>query len=371
LKELKVFVIGTRGFPNVQGGVEKHCQELYPRLIRYGCNITVFTRSPYIKREKRLKKWRNIKFIHLWTIRKKNFEAIVHTFLGVIIARSKAPDILHFHTIGPSILIPLAKILGMKVVMTNHGPDYKRQKWSKFAKKALRTGERLSVKYADKIIVISDEIKKLLENKYHRNDLELIPNGVNIPEIIPPAGTILKYDLNAKKYVLCVCRFVPEKGLDDLILAYEKIDNPDFKLVIVGDADHESEYCRKFKARAENTAGVVLTGILSGNSLAELFSNAGLFVLPSYFEGLPIALLEAMSYGLPVLASDIPQNKEILLPEYRYFKTGNIEDLAVKINKMIKIGIDGQEKNKLNKILKNHYNWDEISQRTFKLYTSI
>jgi glycosyltransferase involved in cell wall biosynthesis len=371
LRRLKILVLGTRGFPDVQGGVEKHCEELYPRLVKLGCNVTVFTRTPYIPKERRISEWQGVKFIHLWCPKQKSLEAIIHTFLGIILARLKSPDILHIHAIGPSILVPLGKILGLKVVITNHGPDYKRQKWGRFAKIVLRTGEFVGTKFANRVIVISKVIKEFLEKKYSRKGLEFIPNGVNLPEILPPGDTLKKYGLEVEKYIFTACRFVPEKGLHDLIAAYQKIKNPEFKLVIAGDADHETEYSRNIKKLAEGNGRIVLTGFLSGKPLQELYSNAGLFVLPSYYEGLPISLLEALSYGLPVLVSDIPQNREVPLLEFRYFKPGDIEALTKKIVELFKIGITEEEKIKQKEILKEDYSWDKIAEYTLQAYKSV
>lgn len=365
---MKVFFLGTRGFPDVMGGVEKHCEELCPRLAELGCEVTVFTRNPYIPKKKQLSSWKEVKFIHLWCPRKKSFEAIIHTFLGVVSARLKSPDILHIHAVGPSILVPFAKFLGLKVVTTNHGPDYERQKWGRLAKRVLKLGEYMGSRFSNKIIVISNVIKRMIEQKYGRKDLELILNGVNIPESIPDKGILKRYYLEPHKYIFTACRFVPEKGLHNLISAYNKIKKPDYKLVIAGDADHETEYSRKIKKSAYGNENIILTGFLSGYPLQELYSNAGLFVLPSYYEGLPIALLEAMSYGLPVLVSDIPQNREIPLPDFRFFPPENVELLSNKMQELLKNGISKEENEKQNKILNEEYNWDKIAQQTLRVY---
>jgi glycosyltransferase involved in cell wall biosynthesis len=363
--------VGTRGFPDVQGGVEKHCEELYPRLAKLGSDVAVITRTPYIPKEKRLPEWKGVKFIHLWAPKQKGLETIFHTFLGVIVARIRSPDILHIHAIGPSILVPFARILGLRIMVTDHGPDYERQKWGKFAKVVLRAGEFLAIRFANKVVVISKMIKSMMENKYGRKDLEFIPNGVNLPEVIAARETLKKYNLEPKKYIFTACRFVPEKGLHDLIDAYKRIENSEFKLVIAGDADHETEYSRNLNRSARKSPEIILTGFISGKPLQELYSNAGLFVLPSYYEGLPIALLEALSYGLSVLVSDIPQNREISLPEFRFFKPGDIETLTKKMVELFKIGIDEKEKIKQKEILKENYNWDKIAERTYQVYKSV
>lgn len=367
---MKIVVVGTRGFPGVQGGVEKHCEELYPRLVRLGCDVSVFTRSPYISEEKRLKEWKGVKFIHLWCPRKKSFETLIHTFISVIKAKGLRPDILHIHSIGPSLLVPLAKRLGMKVIMTHHGPDYERAKWGKIARAVLRYGEKHGILYSDRIIAISKGIKEFIKSKYGRDSV-FIPNGVTLPHLVPPGAELKKWGLKPKEYFFTACRFVPEKGLLELIDAYKKIKDSSFKLVIAGDADHETDYSRRVKKVAAETKGVVLTGFITGTRLAELYSNAGLFVLPSYYEGLPIALLEALSYGLPVIVSDISANRELLLSEFRYFKPGNIDELSFKLVEGIKKGLSGDEKEKYLKLLKTQFDWDTIAERIKGIYEKV
>lgn len=368
---MEINVVGIRGFPNIQGGAEKHCEELYPRLVKLGCNVTVFSRTPYFTREKSLKKWKGVKFIYLWCPRIKGLEAVTHTLLACLICIFKRPDIVHVHNIGPGILIPLLKMAKLKVVLTYHSVNYEHQKWGKFAKIVLKMSEFVSTKFADKIIVISKVINNLLKSKYGIEDLELIFNGVNFPEKVSTAEILEKYHLSSGKYVFVAARFVPEKGLHDLITAYQEIKNPEFKLVIAGDADHATIYSRKIKALARKSKKIILTGFISGNPLTELFSNAGLFVLPSYYEGLPIALLEALSYGLPVLISDIPANKEMPLPEFRFFPVGNIDKLSKKMTELFKYGIPEQERQRQQEALVRDYNWDKIAKQTFKVYGKV
>jgi glycosyltransferase involved in cell wall biosynthesis len=188
---------------------------------------------------------------------------------------------------------------------------------------------------------------------------------------MPVGDSLARYNVKPKRYVFTACRFVPEKGLHDLIAAYHKIDNPDLKLVIAGDADHENGYSRNLKKSTEGNSGIVLTGFLSGKPLQEIYSNAALFVLPSYYEGLPIALLEALSYGLPVLVSDIPQNREIPLPDFRYFRVGDIDDLYRKMQELINTGITEEEEKCYRELLDKEYNWDKIAQRTLNVYKSV
>lgn len=367
---LKIAVLGTRGFPGVQGGVEKHCEELYPRLVELGCNVKVFTRTPYIKEENRVANWKGVDFIHLGSPRIKALEAIIHTFRGVLMARVLSPDILHIHSIGPSLMVPLAKLFRMKVVVTHHGPDYERDKWGSIAKFFLRLGERLGVRYADRVIAISIGIKEHVRLKFAR-DVEFIPNGVGAAFKVSAGAELEKWGLTSGKYIFTACRFVPEKGLHDLIEAYLKIKEPPFKLVIAGGADHESDYSRRLKRAAKENDAIVLTGFVYNESLAELYTNTALFVLPSYYEGLPIALLEALSYGLPLLVSDIPQHKDVELRSARYFKKGNVDELTTALVDSFSAGISDDEKQEYLSLVKEKYDWGMIAKETLKLYGEI
>jgi len=361
---MKIVVLGTRGIPNIQGGVETHCQELYPRLVKLGCDVTVITRKPYIQKSS-LKEYQGVKLKHIFTPKTKSLEAIIHTFLGVLYARLKGPDILHIHAIGPSLMTPFARLLGLKVVVTNHGPDYDRQKWGKFAKKMLMLGEKLGTKYANKVIVISNVINNILKTKYQKEDCIPIYNGVNIPTKSISTKYIESLGLEKGKYIIAVGRFVEEKGFHDLIDAYKNIDT-DIKLVLVGDADHESLYSIDLKKRAKEN-DIVLTGFIRNERLNQIFSHAKLFVMPSYHEGLPIALLEAMSYNLDVLVSDIPANLEVKLEEDDYFIVGDVKNLKIKLIKKMK----KNTKRNFIEIIKNKYNWDNIAKQTFRVYKNI
>jgi len=361
---MKIIVLGTRGIPDIQGGVETHCEELYPRLADLGHDITLITRTPYVK-NKKIKSFKGVKLKHLYAPKSKIFEAIIHTFLGVIYAGFKRPDYLHIHTVGPMLLTPVAKLLGLKVIVTNHGADYNRKKWGKTAKNIIKLGEKLGSKYADKIIVISNIIKDHLQEKYNRNDAALIYNGVSIPVKTLKTDYIDSLGLKKQKYIIAVGRFVEEKGFLDLLDAYSQL-NTDIKLVLVGDADHESNYSISLRKKAKEN-GVILTGFIKGEELKQVFTFTKLFILPSYHEGLPISLLEAMSYDLDVLVSNIPAILEINLKKDDYFKVGDIADLT----RSLKSKLSGNSKRDFSLTIKEKYNWESIAKQTALFITNI
>ncbi len=365
---LKIAVTGTRGFPGIQGGIENHCENLYPNLVNKGCDITVFTRKPYTGSER--SNYMGIKLLPLSCPKNKFLESIVHTFKSVLKARELNPIILHIHAIGPSLFAPFARALGMKVVVTSHGPDYKRKKWTLPAKLFLKFCEWMGMKYANEIIAIADNIADDIKHKYGRNST-IIPNGVIIPSLVETDRILKKYKLQKKIYILTVGRFVPEKGFDDLIDAINRLHLKNWKLVIAGDADHEDDYSRSIKLKAQRNKNIVLTGFVTGQSLHELYSNAGLFVLPSYHEGLPIVLLEAMSYGLSCVASDIPANRNVELEESRYFKTGNVKSLASKLDMYMNSAWSEGEKQRQIDMIAERYNWKIIAEHTLDVYKKI
>ncbi|MCX7927608.1 MAG: glycosyltransferase family 4 protein [Candidatus Omnitrophica bacterium] len=365
---MRIIVLGTRGFPNVQGGVEKHCQELYPRLVKLGCEIVVLARAPYVGDKEY--NWQGVQVVPIKCSKNKFLEAVLHTYKGLRRARKFKPDIVHIHAIGPSLFVPMAHKLGAKIVMTHHGPDYKRAKWNWFARAVLRIGEARGCKYADAVICISEQIVKEVREKFNRY-LFVIPNGVTLPEIVKTDETLKRFGLEKKQYLLAVGRFVPEKGFHDLIEAFLKVKPAGWKLVIVGAADHEDSYSIQLKKMAQDNSQVVLTGFLSGQPLEELYSHAGLFVLPSYYEGLPIVLLEALSYGLSCLVSDIPANREVGLAQERYFPVGDKDALAQKIKEFIAQPMSQQQQFVQRSEIAQKYDWDKIAVQTLEVYKSV
>jgi len=360
---MRIVVTGTRGIPNIQGGVETHCEELYPRLANLGCEVILIRRSRYVSQNNKIKSYNGVVIKDIYAPRQKELEAIFHTFLSVFYAKKVKADILHIHAIGPAIMTPLARLLGLKVVVTHHGQDYNRHKWGKIAKMILKTGERLSTKYANELIIISEDINDIIKRKYKRFNANLIHNGVNIPVKSNATTYIQSLGLTPQKYVFTLGRFVKEKGFHGLIEAFKKLNTESYKLVIAGDADQPDRYFENLKRMAKEN-DVVLTGFIKGEKLNELFSNAKLFVLPSFHEGLPISLLEAMSYDIDVLISDIQANLEVNLPDDYYFECGNWDDLR---NKM-------EEKLIRNEHIKydlSKYNWDHIAEQTIAVYQRI
>lgn len=364
---LNIVVTGTRGIPNVMGGVETHCEELFPRIAARGFDVTVIRRKDYVSDE--LSEWKGVRLIDIDSPKKKAFEAIVHTFRAIRQAKRMKADVIHFHSIGPALLVPYAKLLGMKVVFTHHGPDYDRDKWGFAAKNMLKLGEWMGCKCADHVIVISGVIRNLIAERCGRTiNVHLVYNGVPEPQFCDYPEYFDELGIEKGKYVLGMCRFVPEKHLHDLVEAFTQLKNEGktsgMKLVLAGDTDFEDNYSRTLKQKAKEN-GVVLTGFIRGRKLHALLSNALCYSLPSSHEGLPIALLEAMSYRLPVITSAIPANLEVGLDATCYHQVGDVKALASKLDNLI-----NQPLQRIDYDM-SKYNWDRIAGQVAEIYDAL
>jgi glycosyltransferase involved in cell wall biosynthesis len=362
---MKVMVLGLRGLSQVQGGVETHALELYRRLAALGCDVEVLARTPFVPAgENRVG---DVRVRRLWCPQRPGLEAMIHSLIGVVYAAMARPDILHIHAVGPSITTPLARLAGLRTVVTHHGADYDRDKWGRFARWVLRTGERFGMRYSDARIAISSTIVQRIRTKYGR-EADLIPNGVEVRPVRTETDYLVDLDVEPRRYVLNVARMVPEKRHLDLIRAFARAQLPRWKLVLAGKLT-DDRYSAEVRAAAAATPGVILAGYVGGASLEQLYSHAGVFVLPSSHEGLPIALLEALSYGLPALASDIAGNREVGLEPARYFAVGDIEAIAMRLTQLAGEPLNATAAAMRRRSTKERYDWDRIAQQTLSVYT--
>jgi glycosyltransferase involved in cell wall biosynthesis len=361
-----VLVMGLRGIPDVPGGVEVHAAELYPRLAALGACVTVLGRSPY-RPVGSPATWKGVAVRWLWSPRVQGWEALVHTFLGVIYAGIRRPDVVHIHAVGPWLFLPLAKLFRLNVVITHHGQDYLREKWSPPARWVLRLGERLGMAFADEKIVISHRISDMVRTKFH-SEATVIPNGVGDLVALTGKGLVEKHALTPYRYIIQVSRLVPEKRQLDLIAAFKAANLPGWKLLLVGGAQGSQAYANLVARQCAGNSAIVRTGFLPPPDVHELLAHAGMFVLPSSHEGLPISLLESMKLGTPVLASDIPANLEIGLDASCYFPVGDVQTLASRLRELAEVTSVGRSV--IAQRLRNscaRYNWDSIAESTFKV----
>lgn len=365
---MKIYLIGQKGIPAIYGGVERHVEELATRLAKEGNEVFVYVRSYYTPKD--LKEYKGVKLIHLPSIRTKHLDAITHTFLASLDVLRRDADIVHYHAIGPSSLLWIPKLLKRKakVISTFHSDDRNHQKWGFIARKVLGLGAYISVKWADKTIAISKFQSKTHASEFN-GELEYIPNGVSEVEPVEAKLITQKWGLQGNDYIVSVSRLIKHKGLHHLIRAYAALKETDKKLVIVGEASYTNDYLKYLKTLAGDNPNIIFTGNQTHRTLAELYSNAYLFVQPSEAEGLSIALLEAMSYGKAVLASDIEPNKEAIGDIGLTFANKSITDLNQKLTYLLNHPeLVAQMGAKLKARVDAEYNWDNIVKKTSTLY---
>jgi glycosyltransferase involved in cell wall biosynthesis len=364
--KIDVMMFGLRSVGAGQGGVEAHVDNLVQELDRLGLSVLVVTRSSYTKQ--RSTRGRATRFVPLWAPRSQNWEAVVHSLLATCYAIVHRPRIVHVHAIGPSLVVPILRLAGLKVVTTHHGEDYNREKWGRAAAAALRLGEFCQGRFANARICVSRSLARRLEGRFSR-PFAYLPNGVKKVQKVLQIDELVRHGLEPGRYILTVSRLVPEKRHFDLIAAFEGLQRPNLHLVIVGAADHESDYSDALEQRAREVPNVIMTGFLTGAPLQQMLAHAGVFVLPSSHEGLPIALLEAMAHGRNVVVSDIAPNLDVGLPEECYHKAGDIEDLRAKLERAISSPAMTAGRDWSSILVA--FDWTDIARRTLDIYMSV
>lgn len=369
-RKLNIVFLGHKRVPSREGGIEVVVEELATRMAALENNITVLNRSghhiagaEYDAAD--LKEYNGFKIKKVPTINRKGLAAATSSFFGCVQAAFGHYDIVHIHAEGPAFFCFIPKMMKKKVIVTVHGLDWQRSKWSGFASWYIRHGEIQAVKHADHIIVLSRNVQKYFWEKYHRKTV-FIPNGVNRPEIIGVKEIKGSWSLDKGSFILYVGRIVPEKGLDILLKAWKDIKT-DKKLVIAGSSSDTDEFFQKVKSLADDR--VVFTGFTTGRPLRELYSNAYLYCLPSNLEGMPLTVLEAMSYGNCVLTSDIKECTEVVEDKGVTFRRGDIEDLRNKLQTLLDSPetVEGYKKDAMDFICCK-YSWDDVVEKTIGIY---
>jgi glycosyltransferase involved in cell wall biosynthesis len=369
MRRRDIYMFGFRGFPHVQGGIETHAENLAPRLAGLGARVTVCMRSPYVD-PKINRDWNGVRILRLWTTPNTYFETLLHSVICALVAGFRRPRLVHVHGIGPAIVTPLLRAFGLRVVVTHHGEDYNREKWGWAARTVLRAGEALGMRYANKRIAVSRSIGELIAAKYGK-PCEVIPNGVVFSDVPQQSDRIAELGLESGRYVLTVGRLVPEKRQLDLLRAFSSANLPGWKLAIVGKIDHKNEYAERLAAEAARCDNVVMAGFQTGEALRQLYAHAGLFVLPSSHEGLPIVLLEALSYGLQVLVSDIPSNLEVVGDPTHIFHVGDCEDMQSKLSALTALKWNTDQRDTLRRESTSRYDWADIARKTLEAYDEV
>ncbi len=375
-KKLKIAMIGHKRIPSREGGVEIVVEEISTRLVNLGHEVTAYNRKGHHVSGKEfddnsnlneLKNYKGIKLVTVPTIEKKGLAAVTSSFFGTINAIFGKYDCIHYHAEGPCAMIWIPYILGIRTVATIHGLDWQRAKWGGFATKYLKFGEKMAAKYADEVIVLSNNVKKYFKDTYNR-DTVFISNGISEPKLKEVNLIKKKWTLDKEQYILFLGRIVPEKGIQYLIEAFKEIKT-DKKLVIAGGASDTDSFVNEVKKKAAGDERIVFTGFVQGQALEELYSNAYIYVLPSDLEGMPISLLEAMSYGNCCVVSDIPECSEVVEDKGVVFKRSNVKSLKEELERLCENSNSVYEyKKSAKEFIIEKYNWDKVVGDTLNLY---
>ena len=372
---MKIAMIGHKRIPSREGGVEVVVQELSTRMVQKGHYVTCYNRwghhvsgKKFDNKNNKVKEYKGVRLRSVLTIDCRGLAAMTSSFFAAIRAAFGRYDIVHFHAEGPCAMIWLPRLFGKRCIATIHGLDHQRAKWGKFASWYIMHGEKMAVKYADEIIVLSKSVQNYFKDEYGR-DTVFIPNGVNKPEIKKANLIESKFGLKKDEYILYLGRIVPEKGLKYLVKAFKNVST-NKKLVIAGGASDTDEFMTELKDMASLDERIIFTGFVQGDLLKELYSNAYLYTLPSDLEGMPLSLLEAMSYGNCCLVSNIEECTSVVEDKAMIFKKSDVNDLKEKLQ----YACDNEKivesfKKEAASYICNKYNWDEIVDRTLKLYS--
>ena len=370
---LDIAMFGHKRIPSREGGIEIVVEELCTRMVNKGNRVTCYNRAGHHVSgaeydTKAAKEYKGIRLKKVPTIEKKGLAAVSSSFFAAIFAALGHYNVVHIHAEGPAFFCWIPKLFRKKVIVTVHGLDWSREKWkSGFGSKFIRQGERNAVKYADAIIVLSEGVQKYFMDTYGRKT-RFIPNGVNCPEIKSAELIHEKYGLTKDSYILFLGRLVPEKGIRYLIEAFKQVKT-DKKLVIAGGSSDTDEFAKELKEMAKGDDRILFTGFVQGQALEELYNNAYVYTLPSDMEGMPLSLLEAMSYGNCCLVSDIAECAEVVEDKALIFEKSNVDDLREKLQKACdEVDMVEGMKRQASDFICSKYNWDEVVERTLDLY---
>ncbi len=371
-EKFNIVMLGHKRIPSREGGVEIVVEELATRMVSQGHKVVCYNRGGHHVSGKEydctnLNEYKGVVLKTVLTIDKKGLAAITSSFFGAMKAAFSKCDVVHFHAEGPCATMWIPKLFGKRCIATIHGLDHQRAKWGKFASWYIMSGERCAVKRADEIIVLSQGVKDYFKETYNRETV-FIPNGVCRPALRGAELIKDKFGLKKDEYILFLGRIVPEKGLLYLIEAYLNVKT-DKKLVIAGGASDTDDFLKELKELASGDERILFTGFVQGQALEELYSNAYVYTLPSDLEGMPLSLLEAMSYGNCCLVSDIAECAEVVEDKAVTFEKSNIEDLQKKLQWLC----DSEEiveeyKNTASDFICEKYNWDDVVEKTVQLF---
>ena len=369
---MKIAVIGVKGLPANQGGIEHYCQALYPKVVERGHTVDLFARSSYTQQPWfSVRRYHGVRVICLPSLPIRGLDALTNSWFAACVAALKGYDIIHFHALGPSLFSFVPRLLSKATIIAAcQGLDWQRGKWGKSSSSIIHLGEKAAAKYAHSIIVVSQALRSYFNCTYGVDSV-YIPNGPGVyADSDPQFNFVRSFNLKPERYLLFLGRLVPEKRPELLIRAFQKIKHSGWKLVLAGGDSDTTDYIKKlFKLSAANP-NIVFAGELKDSRLAEMVRGAGIFVLPSDLEGLPLAMLEAMREGVPVVASDIPPHRQLIGSDRGVlFTAGDIDSCANALDRATRRpDLLATMARQAQQHVKANYDWDKITSDNLSVY---
>lgn len=369
---MRIAMIGHKRYGSREGGVEVVVTELARRMAALGHEVTCYDRSGADvmtgdAADCRERTVDGVRVVPVRTIDKKGLAALSSSFFATLAAIKDGPDVIHYHAEGPCVPLPLARRAGIRTVATIHGLDWQRAKWGRLASTYIKMGEKAAATKADGLIVLSKSAQSYFQDAYGRT-ATFIPNGIEKKQPRPVNQIKEKWGLDEGSYLLYLGRLVPEKRPELLIEVFKQLDS-DKRLVIAGGGSDTSEYEASLRDAAQGDPRILFTGFVNGEPLEELYSNCYAYVLPSDVEGMPMSLLEAMTFGRRCVTSDIPECADVLAGNGVTFEKGSADSLRSALQGLL---ADSGRGSVLGAAAKSHvektYNWDSVVERTLAVY---
>ena len=372
-EKLNIAMFGHKRIPSREGGVEIVVEELSTRMAALAHNVTCYGRRGHHVSGAKFDgtvftEYKGVKIRSVYTLNKKGLAAVTSSFFAALRASFSKADVVHIHAEGPAFMCWMPKLFGKHVVVTVHGLDWQREKWKNgLGSKYIYWGEKMAVRFADEIIVLSRNVQEYFWDTYRRRT-SWIPNGATRSECLEPEEIVKRFGVAKDDYILFLGRIVPEKGIHYLINAFKQVDTCK-SLVIAGGASDTDDYMLYLKELAKEDDRIRFTGFVQGKVLEELYSNSYIYVLPSDLEGMPLSLLEAMSYGNCCLTSDIKECTEVTGEKGISFRKGDVADLAAKLQYLCDdVDVTQKYKSEAADYICKKYSWDAVVEETLTLY---
>ena len=365
-KRLRIAFLGARGFVGTYSGIETYYEEVGSRLVQRGHEVTAYCRTYFTPP---MDEYRGVKVRRLPCLQGKHIETMSHSLLGTLDLLFRRFDIVQYHAIGSAPLAWIPRLFGKKTVVSVRGLDWQRGKWGLFARSYLQAGEWASARCPNATCVVSGVLQDHYEKAHGRRPF-MIQNAV-VPPIRAEIERLQEHGLGSGDFLLFAGRLSPEKGVHTLLEALQPLSEAGItqgkKLVIAGGTSFTDSYIQQLQELAGSD--VIFLGRVDRDYMHELLTHCYAYILPSVMEGLSIGLLEALSYGLCIVTTAIPENLEVVGDVALTFPVGDVEALRAQLKSVLEDpGLAEHHRNMAAERAAKWPDWDGVAELTESLY---